>query len=382
MMSRRQERELRQWLEDLPDELVRARPVLHMAVVRVLMAAQEPRGVAERLDQIEGGLSTTPQPTLEVRVVDQQEFRRLPASVELYRAALALTEGDPSGTVVHADRAAALAPADADVIRASACALRGLTSWAAGDLENAHRSYTECMAGLERGGFIADVLGCATTTAEIRTTQGRLGEALQAYEAALVLAQEHGTAVRGMADMHVGIAQILESGATSPRPASIFWGVNSSVTPSACRRTRTAGASRWRSSDRPRATLPLRWSWSTRPTAVYVGGLLPDLRPVPALKARLWAAGPEPGGARLGHRARARRRRRAQLRARVRARHLGPVPAGTASRRGDTGSLRDATRLLVRLLHAAEEGGRTGSVIEILALLALAHRATETSRAP
>ena len=39
------------------------------------------------------------------------------------------------------------------------------------------------------------------------------------------------------------------------------------------------------------------------------------------------------------------------------------------------GSIHDATRLLERLLSAAEEGGRTGSVIEILVLQALAHHA-------
>ena len=37
-------------------------------------------------------------------------------------------------------------------------------------------------------------------------------------------------------------------------------------------------------------------------------------------------------------------------------------------------SLHEATRLLERLLLAAEEGGRTGRVIEILVLRALAHQ--------
>jgi LuxR family maltose regulon positive regulatory protein len=41
----------------------------------------------------------------------------------------------------------------------------------------------------------------------------------------------------------------------------------------------------------------------------------------------------------------------------------------------DTGSIHEAIGLLDRLLQAAEEGGRMGSVIEILALLALAHAA-------
>ena len=42
---------------------------------------------------------------------------------------------------------------------------------------------------------------------------------------------------------------------------------------------------------------------------------------------------------------------------------------------GAEGSLQDATRLLERLLPAAEAGGRMGSVIEILVLQAVAHQA-------
>jgi LuxR family maltose regulon positive regulatory protein len=47
-----------------------------------------------------------------------------------------------------------------------------------------------------------------------------------------------------------------------------------------------------------------------------------------------------------------------------------------AQSRGDRtdGPLREAMGLLERLLHAAEDGGRTGSVIEILVLQALAHQ--------
>jgi LuxR family maltose regulon positive regulatory protein len=43
------------------------------------------------------------------------------------------------------------------------------------------------------------------------------------------------------------------------------------------------------------------------------------------------------------------------------------------------GSMLEATGLLERLLQAAEEGGRTGSVIEILVLQALAHEAQDES---
>ena len=49
---------------------------------------------------------------------------------------------------------------------------------------------------------------------------------------------------------------------------------------------------------------------------------------------------------------------------------------------GHPGSLTDAIRLLERLLAVAEEGGRTGTVLEVQVLLALAHHAArDTGRA-
>jgi len=47
---------------------------------------------------------------------------------------------------------------------------------------------------------------------------------------------------------------------------------------------------------------------------------------------------------------------------------------GAVRRASAERSLHEATRLLERLLLAAEEGGRTGRVIEILVLRALAHQ--------
>jgi LuxR family maltose regulon positive regulatory protein len=97
-------------------------------------------------------------------VLDQGEFQRLPGVMEMYRAALALVGGD------------ALA-ADED--------------------------------HLTRAGYIADVLGCAITLADLRITQGRLNEALRTYQEALRLAADQGgTVLRGTADMYVGMSQI------------------------------------------------------------------------------------------------------------------------------------------------------------------------------
>jgi LuxR family maltose regulon positive regulatory protein len=62
---------------------------------------------------------------------------------------------------------------------------------------------------LQQAGHISDVLGCAITLADIRIAQGRLHDARRTYEQALQLATEHILAVlRGTADMHVGLSQL------------------------------------------------------------------------------------------------------------------------------------------------------------------------------
>jgi LuxR family maltose regulon positive regulatory protein len=125
-------------------------------------------------------------------VADEREYRSLPALVELYRAGQALARGDAAGTVRHAQRAIQLALEDDHLCRASAAGLLGLVYWGGEDLEAGHRAYSACVEGLRRAGFVADILGCSIALADIRNTQGRLGEALRTYEQALQLAGEQG----------------------------------------------------------------------------------------------------------------------------------------------------------------------------------------------
>ena len=125
----------------------------------------------------------------------------------------------------------------------------GLAFWGDGDLEAAHRAYSVCVEGMQRTGHIADILGCSITLADIRSTQGRLSEALRTYEQALRLASnQDGTVLRGTADMHVGMSQIAcERNDCLPPPSTCGAPRNWASTPG-CRRTRIAGGSRWRRS--------------------------------------------------------------------------------------------------------------------------------------
>ena len=119
--------------------------------------------------------------------------------------------------------------------------------WTGGDLEAAHRRYAEAMASLEKAGYMSDVIGCAVVLADIRIAQGRLRDAISTYERGLQVATEQaGPVLRGAADMHVGMSELLRErndlDAASAAPADergagrAHW---SAAEP------RTAGGSRW-----------------------------------------------------------------------------------------------------------------------------------------
>ena len=201
----RQDATLLHWLEALPDEVVRVRPVLSIAYVGALMSAGEHEGVEARLRDAERWLDGA----TEMVVVDEVAFRRLPGAIAQYRAGQAQVRGDVADTLTHARRALELADEDDHVGRGAAAALLGLAYWTSGDLDAAHHWYAEGMASLARAGHVADEIAGAITLADIRIVQGRLGEAMSLYEQGLRRAEEHGAAtLRGAADMHVGISQL------------------------------------------------------------------------------------------------------------------------------------------------------------------------------
>jgi LuxR family transcriptional regulator, maltose regulon positive regulatory protein len=384
MRRNRQEAAVLGWLELLPDEVVRVRPVLSVGFAGTLLAGGEFEGVEARLRDAErwlGGATGTGEgsqaPAAEMIVVDDAEFRRLPAEIELYRAAQALVRGDGPGTVRHARRSLELSPADDHLGRASAAALTGLASWANGDLDAGHSGYAECMAGLRRAGHIADTFGCAIALADIRRTQGRLGEAMRTYEQALQRAsQPGGPVLRGTADMYVGMSEVQCErddlpAATQQLLRSQELGEHNGL-PQNRYRWRVAMA-RIRQAD---GDLGGALDLLDEAERLYVGDFFPNVRPVPALRARVRVAQGELGEA-LGW---ARERGLSvdddlsYLREFEHITLARLLLARYAAERAER-SVQEATRLLERLLRAAEEGQRTGSVIEILVLQALARQA-------
>jgi LuxR family transcriptional regulator, maltose regulon positive regulatory protein len=382
MRQARQEATLRRWLEALPNELFKDRPVLTVGYVGALMATGELDGVdallhaAERwLDSPENRGSNAPSERMVV--ADEAEFERLAGTIAMYRAAQAHMVGDVAGTLAHARRVLDLVPADDHLGRGAATALIGLAYWSTGDLDAAYRWYADGQTSLEKAGNLSDVVGCAITLADIRIAQGRLHEAMDLYERGLQVATaQGGPTLRGAADMHVGMSELfrerndLET-ASQHLLAGRDLGDENGL-PQNSYRSRVAAARIRQARGDLDGALELLSEAARR----YAGDFSPDVRPVAALKARVWIA-----QGRLSEAwgwARERSVTAADELRYVRTfEHatLARLLLAQGTRDSDDHVIDEAIDLTKRLLTAAEAGGANGSAIDVLVVGALAHLA-------
>ena len=368
---------MRDWLDALPDDVVRMRPVLSVHYAGALLIGGQVDGAEARLQDAERWLSANQEvpegprgQTAGMVVVDEGEFRRLPGAIAIYRAARDRIVGDAAGSIAHARRAVGLIGGDDHLERGAATGLLALGYWSSGELEAAHRSWGEAVTSLEKAGHVSDVLGCMIAMADIRIAQGRLREAMGTYERGLRRASEQGAdVVRGSADMHVGIGEVfLERGdlqaATRHLLRSSELGELAGLEQNPYR-WRVAMA-RLREAE---GDLDAALDLLDEAGGVYAGGYFPDLRPIAALKARTWIS--------QG------RMDEADEWAREHGVTAGDDPSYLREFEHLTlarllivhESSRDAVTFLERLKSAAEHGERTRSIIEILLLQALAHLA-------
>lgn len=397
MRQSRQEAVLLSWLKALPDEVVHNRPVLSVHYAGVLLQNGELAGVETRLHDAERWLDTTvdldeqthPSAMLAKRaqsaiVVDHEEFRRLPGWIAIYRAGQALVRGDVHNTLQYARRALNLMPEDVHLGRGAAAALLGLAYWTSGDLAAAYRTYAEGMASVQLAGHISDAIGGAIALADICIVQGRLRQALRIYEQALQLAtsqhpESTGLVLRGTADMYVGMSELHRERNDLKAAAQCLLrsqelGEHTGF-PQNPYRWRVAMARLKEAEGDLDGALELLHEAER----LYVSDFYPNVRPVAALVTRVWVAQGRVDEALDWA-------REQNLSAHDDLSYLREFEHITLARvllahsqrdRADL-SLREAMVLLERLLQAAEAGAqgapRTGSVIEILMLQALAHQ--------
>lgn len=370
------------WVKTLPDELVYARPVLSVWYAFALLGSGKMEAAESRLNDAERWLEPADSmkmeleiPSVERVVVDIEQLKSLPAAIAVGRAYIAQTLGNIPDTVRYASRVLELVPEGDHLRHGQAAMLLGLTCWASGDLEAANRVFADYTIKLRTAGNIPDAISTTVVLAEIRLALGRLHESIHTIEQLLQFSMDQGEPISlETAELHRGLSELyLEQG-------------NLEAAAQHLQRSKELG---------DKAELPVwrrRWciaqarlnatqgEWDGALTLLdeaerlYIRTPLPDFCPISAMKARIWVV--------QGRLTKALEWVREQglfpdddicyLRE---FEHITLTRILIAQYQSDrmNGSIHAAIRLLNRLLQAAEEGRRMGSMIEILALLALAH---------
>jgi LuxR family maltose regulon positive regulatory protein len=373
MRRTRRERTLRAWCEQLPDELFDARPVLAVTYVGALMSSGGIGRAEDLLSRAEhwlGDGAATRNGSIGPIVADEAEFRRLPVSIELYRAGIAKLHGDLAANMAHARRVIELVEPSDDFGRGAGQAFLGLGYWELGDLDAAYSWYSESMASLEQAGFLADVVGGMISKADLRLAQGRLRDAGAVYQEGLERATSGGQPfLRGVADMHVGLADIsYEHGdlaaAEAHLDAAAQFGEEQAF-PRYPYRSRLARARVLQARGDLDGALP----FLADAERLFTADFSPDVRPIAAQRARMLVS----------------HRRLAEARDWARTRGINAADDVTYLREFELltfarlltaeGSAVDAIALVARLLDAAEEGKRGGGILDALVADALARHA-------
>jgi LuxR family maltose regulon positive regulatory protein len=267
-----------------------------------------------------------------------------------------------------------LALEDDHVVRAGAAGFLGIANWTGGDLEAAHRAWSECVARLEQAGYLSDALGATQALGDICIVQGRLQDALGTYQHSLELVPEQSRSlVRGTADMHVGMSEVfLERHDLATANDHLH---------EAQELGECAGMTqfpyRWRvAAARVRATegdLDGALVLINEAERLYVSDFFPNVRPVAALRARLWIANSQLRDA-LGWARQAGVSGDDELTYLREFEHITLARLLLARARSEHAEalIGKAIALLGRLGEAATAGARAGRMIEILVLEALA----------
>ncbi len=393
------------WVKALPEALLHARPVLTVGYAYVLLGRGELEAAQARLQDAERWLEpaermqaqpetpsgeTCPESfdgvypensrrtqdkiLLGMVVVDQEQWKSLPASIAIGRAYIAQALGNIPDTVRYASRV--LEFPEANPFRHSqASMMLGMACWASGDLQAAERTFADYTMKLRAAGNIPDAIGTTVVLADIRLALGRLQEAILTSEQLLQFVMDQGGPISlDAADLHRELCELyLEQGnleaADQHLQQSKELGEKAEL---------PVGRFRWWIAharlNETQGDLVGALAHLDEAQRLYIRTPFPDLCPISAMKARIWlkqgrldkaldwagAQGLSPED---------------DLCFLREYEHLTLARILIAQYRNERmdGTIQAAMRLLDRLLQAAQEGGpRVGSVIEILVLQALA----------
>jgi LuxR family maltose regulon positive regulatory protein len=348
------------WAMKLPEDIIRVRPVLCTLLGRAFADVGKPEVSELRLQDAEQCLENS-------NIADEAQLKPLPAMIALIRASNAQMQGNLAATVKYAELALKIIPDNDLILRAEAIITLEVTHWARGNLESALQALGDWMESMTQMGNHTFAVASAFAVADLLIDLGRLSDAERTYKDALNQATQHGPESEHItAHHHLGLSMIYRQRGDDTLAAYHLGQANEL----GLQTTLVDWKYRWHvvqaQLNETAGKLETALDLLDEAKRVYIQTALPDLRPVAALKARIylkqgrsdktreWAA--ESG-----------------LSLADEVSYLHEFEYLTLARLEIANPQVHA--LLERLLQAAEAQMRRGSALDILLVQALAHEA-------
>jgi LuxR family maltose regulon positive regulatory protein len=390
MRNRQQEATVRSWLKLLPDSLIRTRPILSVAYALVLLNAGQLEGIEIYLQDAERELAQLAQagsPAAQWIAANETQYRFLPASIANTWAYRAQALGDFASTITYAQQAMTLLPPDEGYERGTTAAFLGLAYWSSGDVKAAHRSFAEGLGIFQKLGGIQLVVSANSILAQMGLAQGWLRLTVKTCEQMLQLVEQQSDSIlQGTAEQYLVLSeicyeqgdlaaasQLLQKGEAIREQISlsgaayIWWLVKAQLTAA-------------------QGNLDAAFDQLQESARLYRQSPVPNVRPAEVLRVRWWlqqgrlaealnwvqesglSLDDEPSYLREYEHL-------TLVRVAMAQRHSERSIAQYQRNGTDDEVIHQAIGLLTRLLAAAEARERTGSLIKILVVLALAKEA-------
>ncbi len=371
------------WVKALPDELISARPVLNIYYAFTLLN-EDIRAAEDCLDHIERLIRDSPPAhekngAADLCIAAEDEFRSTPGMIAVARAYIAGAYGDEANSIRYARQALELLPETDTFWRGAATTLLGIAYWTEGNLDSAADLVTDGVAGVQSYEDLSSYISTTLILGDIRIAQGRLAETERLFQQALQRTEDQGDlSAQGLADLHVIFAEIHRirgdfDAARQHLAQSEVLGDHTALRELRHRRPVVKALIESVSGNYDAALDLLDES-----ERLYLGNPNPEIRPVEAVRARIWLAQGRLPDARNWILEQGLTSDDELVYPRE-YEHITLARSLIAHYKKDKDEavLEEALAFLARLLKAAEDGGRPGSTIELLVLLSLAHHAQD-----
>jgi LuxR family maltose regulon positive regulatory protein len=369
------------WVKEIPDELVRARPVLSTGYGWSLIDTGDLEKAAlylqdaERWLEARATMNKNPaNPADRQGLADEKALRSLTASVANARAYLSQALGDVAATEKYTYRALDLLPEDEYFERGLSAVMQGFAYWSSGNLEAAHRAISEAISNMQILGKVAFIISFTSYLADIMVAQGHLNEAKKIYLQLLDMSVQQGEPeIKEIAVLHLGLSEIaLEQGDQQAARKHLLKSDQLGRLPtfSPWYRHWVLAHIRMKQAE---GDLQAVMKILNDAKSLYYRHPIPDVHPLKALIARAQLLmGNFPQALHWVHEQNLSVDDDLSYLHEFEHLTLARVLISQYRRDSDEALIQGVIHLLERLLKVAEEGSRTGSVTEILILQALA----------